>query len=1228
MNPANYLQTVANTKYTTLDSSSHHASSEAFSIECEDSDNDENVVQFNIKQDSPRSPMTFFPPIDPSRMSRWDFTWYWIKRICSFLSFSWIVPLLEVGNTRRLEPSDLFPLDLHDSAEGCSEAFSKEWRAVRKNPSASLTLTFIKAFGGPFFAAGFLKLCHDSLLFVGPHILNKLILFMKDPEEPVSTGLHYVFILLITQILMSLFLRQYFWWCFRVGMRLRSAIITTVYQKTLLLAQGVLTRKSTGVISNLMSVDSTRLQDMTPYLHAVWYAAFQIAVALYLLWQQVGMASLAAIAVIILTIPLTGHVSNILKNVQQKVSVVRDERVKMTNEMLSGIKVIKLQAWEKQIGERVNALRDKELALYRTYVLTQALSGTLFTVIPLLVAISTFMAYTLGGNKLDVATALTSLALFDLLRFPMFMLPNTINSIVEAKVSVDRIQTFIQEPERQPIPEQPLTCPGVLFSKASMVWDGVGRQVKRHEEDIVSDSSLVTQLKRACKKGYSWLRPSLGEEADVAASGGTTNPVHHQFTPIQGEGGKWIDIGAAEYEQVLSKALATENESYIASLESENALLRGKLMDMGDAETKVRMHSMNHEADSDKFDHSDDHRIAHDDSAVMEKHAGVGGMRILALSRINLAVAPGELIAIVGQVGSGKSSLISSILGDLRLQFGSISCRGSIALVGQRPFIFNATVKDNITNQLALDEVRYCDVIEACALGPDFKVLPAGDLTEIGERGINLSGGQKARVALARAMYSNADVFLLDDVLSAIDSHTATHIFEKCILKLKDQNKAILMSTNALSCLHLCSKIFVLDGGKIRQAGTYAELRKLPGLFEEMMVAYNQGQSATRAEVAAAEGAIPTLVQSQGNLRHGTSDQEDAAQGQLTKVEDRELGRVSMDVYLIWLKAAGGFVTGGILILLFLACEAANVGSNIWLSFWSEHHAEHSNGFFIGIYVALNFVVALMMLCRELFTRLTSWNAGKFLFREFLSGILAAPMFFFDVTPLGRVINRFSKDVYTIDEQLPQTVRWYLQSLAKVIGAILYVCCVSPLFIIALIPILGFYITTQSYYIKTSRELSRLDNISRSPIYALFGETIDGLSTVRSFRMEERLCKRNDKLLDENQKAYFLSFSANCWLAFRLEFAGTLIVVGTALLAILGRPAANTTNSVNGAGQGTTSETYAGLAGLAISMCLSITQSINWSVRMASDLESQVRRFQSLSFFMSHLISPYFLLDY
>jgi ABC-type multidrug transport system fused ATPase/permease subunit len=379
------------------------------------------------------------------------------------LTFGWMKPLLSLGSQKPLEQDDLYDLSPEDSAEGISRAFRKEWvkelekqatsdrveekKGVdpygKKKTKASLTNAYVRSLGMPFLLAGILKLLHDSTIFIGPYILNKLIRFLADPNAPVSEGYHYVIGLFVSYLFMSLCLRQYFWWCFRVGMRVRSAVVTSVYSKSLSITMETLNRRNTGEITNLMAVDSTRLQDLTPYLHAIWYSFYQLVVALFFLWEQLGTSCLAGIAVIVLSIPVTGKISLYMKSLQKAMSSVRDERIKLSNEVLAGMKVIKLQAWEKEYQRKIEEIRNEELALMKKYVMAQAYSGTLFGAIPMVVAICTFMAYIAMGNSLDVATALTSLALFDILRFPLFMLPNVINNVVEAKVSVDRVQVRV-----------------------------------------------------------------------------------------------------------------------------------------------------------------------------------------------------------------------------------------------------------------------------------------------------------------------------------------------------------------------------------------------------------------------------------------------------------------------------------------------------------------------------------------------------------------------------------------------------------------------------------------------------------------------------------------------------------------------------------------------------------------------------------------------------------------
>ncbi|RYG58976.1 hypothetical protein EON64_20730, partial [archaeon] len=292
-------------------------------------------------------------------------------------------------------------------------------------------------------------------------------------------------------------------------------------------------------------------------------------------------------------------------------------------------------------------------------------------------------------------------------------------------------------------------------------------------------------------------------------------------------------------------------------------------------------------------------------------------------------------------------------------------------------------------------------------------------------------------------------------------------------------------------------------------------------------------------------------------------------------------------------------MVGGVIVGNYYLGEFITVLTSYWLSVWASSGSSDTV-FYLSIYILINLGICLATLWKEYFSRMRALHASRILFTDLLRAVLYAPMSFFDTTPLGRVINRFSKDIYTIDEQIPQTVRSYLSTMAKVTGVLLYIVIITPLFLVALLPIGAFYVMAQKYYIKTSRELTRIESISRSPIYALFSETLEGLATIRAYNIEHTLIRKNNMLLDNNQKAYFLNFAANCWLAVRLEFAGTLIVSFAALCAVMGRDYYLHSNPTHD------HRTYAALAGLAISLALSVTQSLNWTVRMASDMESQM----------------------
>ncbi|KAL4133396.1 hypothetical protein PRIC2_003714 [Phytophthora ramorum] len=1004
--------------------------------------------------------------------------------------FSWVTPLMKLGNERPLESDDLFQLDPHNRAANVSEAFAVVWDAQKRSSKPSLVWALGKAFGLKFVVAGFLKLVHDSLQFVGPMIIKDIIAYLSDPAAPLSEGLTYAGVIFVSGVVQSFALRQYFFYCYETGLQFRSAIVTAVFDKSLLLSAAARQQRTSGEITNLMSIDAQRLQDMTPYLHAVWYAAFQIIVSCFLLWQQIGVATFAGVAVILLVIPLMTVISTAMRKLQQRLMQVKDERIKICVEVLSGIKVVKLKAWENSFGQRVMKFRDEELARLRTYVFARSGSNTIFSFVPSLVTVVSFSAYVLLGHTLDVGTALTSLALFNILRFPLFMLPQVLNNVVEASVSFDRLRSYFLAEERTNVGEGNLTEVGISVQGADFKWDAAPPA-----DDGKKDSD---------KKD---------EEAP-------TTPV------VEGPTLRHIDFSAKK----------------------------------------------------------------------------------------------GELHAIVGHVGSGKSTLLAGILGDARCSSGSVAIRGSVAYVSQQPFIQNATVRDNITFGLPFDAEKYEEALRVSSLKKDLRILTAGDRTEIGEKGINLSGGQRTRVAIARAVYQDTDIYLLDDILSAVDSHVGADIFNECIKKTL-KNKLVVLVTHSLSFVNQCDQIAVIADGRIAEHGSYNNLIAKKNLLAQMVSNYVESEkeeddaNTTSAEsvedelddlsddvelaITGRRKSSESRMHRRSRVSSTRSDDSQAVEdeGQLMVEEDRSVGDVSWSVYRVWINAFGGMCAAFMVVLGFFAAQGLTLLATVWISYWSEQAAKYpdSQMYYVYVYMLINLVYAVLLFVRVILLYLGSLHASRLLFSKLLKQILHAPTSFFDTTPLGRIVNRMSKDIYTLDEAIPGTVVGLLNTIVSVVITLVTVSYVTPMFMVILLPVLVGYYTSQRYFIKTSRELQRLDSISRSPIFALLSETLDGLSTIRAFGVESSFIGHNNYLLDKNQRAYFLNFTINCWLALRLEFVGTCIAAAAALSAVL----AHGTNAAEGTA-------FAGIVGVSLTYAFTVTQSLNWTVRMISQLQTQM----------------------
>uniref|UniRef100_A0A670K068 ABC-type glutathione-S-conjugate transporter n=1 Tax=Podarcis muralis TaxID=64176 RepID=A0A670K068_PODMU len=521
--------------------------------------------------------------------------------------------------------------------------------------------------------------------------------------------------------------------------------------------------------------------------------------------------------------------------------------------------------------------------------------------------------------------------------------------------------------------------------------------------------------------------------------------------------------------------------------------------------------------------------------------------------RINLAIPRGSLCAVVGQVGAGKSSLLSALLGELHKTEGTLLTKGTVAFVPQKPWIQNMSVEDNITFGQKMDRRWYNRVVEACALEPDLESFPAGSQTEIGEKGINISGGQKQRLSLARAVYKKASIYLLDDPLSAVDSQVGQHIFEQVIgpnglLK----NKTRVLVTNTIHILPKVDNIIVIMNGTISENGSYHELVQRQWAFADFL------------------------------RSHDTDEKED---------QDLQ-GIAKTSVYLTYLRVAGSFLWAYILIL-FICQQAASFCQGYWLSLWANdpvyNGTQQHTELRIGVYFFLGFAQAVGKFGSIASVFLAGTVASHELFRRLLHDVLRLPMSFFERTPSGELLNRFSKEMDAIDSIIPDKLKSLLGFLFILLEIYVVIVMATPIAVVAIVPLTALYAVFQSFFVTTSCQLKRLEAASRSPIYSHISETFQGSIVIRAYKDQRRFILQNDLKVDENHRASFPAVVADRWLATNTEFLGNGIVLFAALLAVVNK-----------------SHLSPGIVGFSVSCALQITGVLNWMVRSLAEMDNNI----------------------
>ncbi|XP_038050112.1 ATP-binding cassette sub-family C member 9-like isoform X2 [Patiria miniata] len=1042
------------------------------------------------------------------------------QEFSSFISevtYWWLNWVFRLGYKRPLEMEDLGQLpEVHSASyihEKFKEAFKKEQeRAKYKGLKPSLWRVYWAVHGWRLVFALFLKLTGDMCGFVGPLALNGIILWVgkvKDgsqvPSEPhfitvlefFQHGLVLVAVTFIVACIRTLLLQTFEYWCSLVGIHIRSAIQTMVFEKSLRISTFVLSsgEMTTGQITNHMSTDAMNVSGMVEFLCWMLTMPIQVGVTVMLLIFQLGYSAALGMVIFIFIIPMQIVMGSYMAKLEEQSLGLSDKRLKLSSEVLQGIKLLKMYGWEDLFGSEITKIRRSEIWVMGKASVCYGVIGSITEAAPLLVTLVSFGTFTaLSGEVLTPDVAFSCLSLFMLLTEPLFLFPMALLVTVSGAISTGRLAAFLAAPEvdmktLEAIKVKKQEAPEVVGSREMHTPDN-DMDPDVHFTDGDTEAPLL-KTKARCFKDASL--HSLVSQDTTCSYGSTDSSSLDSLTGLPS-----------------SIAIKIENGCFAWDPESSQPTLQD----------------------------------------------------------LNVAIPTGKLTMVVGTVGSGKSSLLSAILEEMTLQDGSLlinGSRNSIAYAGQKAWLLNTSLRENILFGQAFNLKRYRRIIAACALEADIAMLPAGDQTEIGEKGINLSGGQKQRISVARAMYSGRDIILLDDPLSALDVHVGSHLFEHGILgNLRKKTKTVILVTHQLQYLAHADKILLMRDGRIAQEGT---LQDLAAAEPDLYSGYEKAVKGMTDLESEAETDGESRIQEMMKIRKQISGQQSISRdeevgetcvderGRLMAEEELERGSVSWRVYFYYAKAIK-LPIAFVILLVYPLQAGVTAGSNYWLSAWSEAGLSYGNAtntaYYIEVYAAISVAGLLTSFVTTMTTVTGLLIAARHLFKLMLSNVIHMPMRFFDTTPIGRIINRFSADTHTIDEKLMMSFDAIFYHLTNILAALIINAIISPLFLVFTLPFCVLYYFIQKVFITTSRELQRLDSTSKSPIFAFFSETLGGLSSIRAYRKHQAFFDDIMQRVATNNTAYLYLQTSIKWLAVRLDLVGAFVVLISGLTTVLG----------------------------------------------------------------------------
>lgn len=1095
--------------------------------------------------------------------------------------FSFLNPMFNTGFSRQLNMADLEAMPKADSTTWWAESFEQElsrWHQERNmqkvhsidvesrvpavaTPRTPLFAVIMRVFFWQWAALGFLQAGCVAMAMISPLFLNKLLGFIEaassDPASNPWLGLLWAMLLALTQVGAALFTTQFCYWFTRLQLRLRSALVAAVYRGMLTSPLELRRTVTSGQITNFLSVDIQKLQDVVPSFHQFWSLPIQVAITLYLLYTQVQWAFSAGLVVLVVFVPLNMVVSKRIGTLTGVMMKCRDERVRITGELLAGIRVVKMQAWEVPMLDRIHAARALELKALRSRKYLDAVCVFLWASTPVLIALATFTAVVVfvpagGSATLSASAVFTTISLLNLLIFPMNAFPWVLTGVLEAWVSLKRLQTFLCHTDA----DAAAAARGLFEPE-----DAPPYAVRAEAASMQKSVPLLS-----VNGSFRFLETSpIGNDDSTDA-----DPTSSISEPQPSKSG-----GSSSFEL----SLRWRGEP-IAVYPSQLVTVCGPI--------------------------------------------GAGKSAVLAALLRDMVSSGNAMMVSRSTVGTVAASSATGTLAGMQCTV-SLSADCTFSYAPQSPWIRGASLKDNIVFGSTFDQKRYARVIHACCLESDIATLAQGDDTIISDT--TLSGGQQQRVNLARALYASSSLVLLDDPLSALDARIASSVWTRALAPrtgigdgatdswaLSDAGQLSFLAADGRACLLVthdhryigqAHSALVLQNGRVLYWGSPRsmpqEAQDAAGLthgessatataqFTAMAVASTDAASRPNASTQAAAAAIdlpPAAV-----IASPAGKDDDEAQ----REEAREAGVVKGRVVMTYIRAVGIGLSLFVLAAMTIMQISRN-GSDWWLSIWSAAASgpgdaagasasiirmlsDWDNKQFLLVYGLVAAVNVLATVARSWSFAAAGIKAAINVHEALLSAVAFAPMAFHDVTPPGRLLNRFSADQYAIDETLPFQLNIFLAQAYGMAGTMLVLAySTSGIFLAAMPPLAYLYFLLQRRYRATSRELKRLDSVTRSPLFSQFGDSLEGSAVIRAQSVNRgnehahavidglrddaglqsnSACERESaltlQLLDASQRTSFTAGMASQWLQLRLQAVGTILIGIVALVAALSR---------------------------------------------------------------------------